>query len=102
MEDTVTRPPSEQYVGIRVTCRACGSSENRRLGTIGLYTFEGDDGEPWFEGPGVEPGGFNTSTVLRCRKGHNVPLRHDKLVPILERMKDEAGPGGRRVVTEAL
>jgi hypothetical protein len=90
----------EQYVGIRVTCRTCG--DNRRMGLLALSTFPEDDGEIWFTGQGVEPARFNTSIVLRCRGGHNVPLRLDKITSLLRRMKDETGPSGRRVVSKAL
>lgn len=92
--------PAEQYVGIRVTCRTCG--DNRLMGTLGLYTFPGDDGEPWFEGPGVEPAGWNTSLTLHCRKGHTVPMRVDRLLADLREMKEQVGENGRDVRRTAL
>ena len=40
--------------------------------------------------------------TLRCREGHNVPLRYDKIEPVLRRMAADVGTDGRRVVTTAL
>lgn len=90
--------PTEQYVGIRVTCRTCG--DGRRVGLVALFTFPEDDGEPWFEGESVDPGGSTTLLVLRCRRGHSVSLPLDEVTERLESMKSAAGPNGRRVVTE--
>jgi hypothetical protein len=90
---------AEEYVGIRVSCRACG--DPRRVGLLALYTFPEDDGTPWFEGR-VSPGPEGTSVTLLCREGHHIRLRYDQFLPLLERMRDEVGPRGRRVVSEAL
>ena len=99
-QSTGKLPEAAQFVGLRVVCRSCG--DNRHMGTLGLSTIPGDDGEPWFKGPGVEPAGWHSSLTLRCDDGHNVPLRIDRLWPLLRRMHDEAGPRGRRVETVAL
>lgn len=90
---------TEKYVGIRVACRAC--RDPRRVALLALSTLPDDDGVPWFEGD-VDPGPPGTSIALRCREGHHIRLRYDWFLPLLERMKSEVGPHGRRVVSETL
>jgi hypothetical protein len=89
-----------RFVGLRITCAAC--DDNRRIGLVGLYTFEGDDGQVWFEGAGVDPAGYQPTVTFRCRAGHNVPMRLASLIPKLQQMREDVGIDGRRVVSASV